>query len=77
MPPMSIASGVEPPATAAMPPVLSCIAIPGESTETLMATASMVRSWPFARPPVWLAVSSGRVRLIGVRLRSSPGQWCS
>src|SRR3954470_21712803 len=56
IPPSRVDSGVEPPATAATPPVLSCMAMPGERTETLIATASMVRNWPLARP--WVSLGS-------------------
>ena len=55
MPPSRKASGVEPPATAATPPVLSCIAMAGESTEILMAMASLVRNDPLARVPTELS----------------------
>src|SRR3954447_11475362 len=50
MPPSRNASGVEPPAVPATPPVLSCIAIAGDSTEMLIATASTVRNVPRAKP---------------------------
>src|SRR5579875_158530 len=48
MPPSRKARGVEPPAWAATPPVLSCMAMAGDSTEMLMATASQVRNDPRA-----------------------------
>src|SRR5579875_1182834 len=57
MPPSRKESGVEPPATAATPPVLSCMAMAGDRTEMLMATASMVRSEPRANSPAWLCLA--------------------
>ncbi len=50
-PPSTNDSGVEPPATPATPPVLSAMAMPGASTDTLMAMASDVRSEPRASCP--------------------------
>src|SRR4051812_7607920 len=77
IPPSRVDSGVDPPATAATPPVLSCMAMPGESTETLIAIASMVRNCPLASWPTWASASPGSALLICAALRSSPEWWWS
>src|SRR5487761_392216 len=52
MPPRRNESGVDPPATAATPPVFRSMAIAGDSTDTEIAMASIVRKDPFASSPV-------------------------